>query len=255
MSIKLLIADDHEVVRCGLRSVLAGGDIEIIGEATTGEQAIQMALEKRPDVLLLDIRMPGGDGLNVLGRLKLEAPAIAVLILSTYDNPTYVARAVALGAAGYVLKGTDRAGLIEAIRKAAVGESAWTRDELRRVTGALGHASAECGRRSAFDAARKRSAAAAGARPDQQRNRPGTAHQLRNGERTCAAHPAQSGRLRPNSSRCLGGAKGIGVRERGSFGKQFSVFSVQFSSVLAFSVPSPKSQMLPVHPKPQAPPH
>jgi DNA-binding NarL/FixJ family response regulator len=137
MSIKLLIADDHEVVRCGLRSVLAGGDIEIIGEATTGEQAIQMALEKRPDVLLLDIRMPGGDGLNVLGRLKLEAPAIAVLILSTYDNPTYVARAVALGAAGYVLKGTDRAGLIEAIRKASVGESAWTRDELRRVTGAL----------------------------------------------------------------------------------------------------------------------
>lgn len=137
MSIKLLIADDHEVVRCGLRSLLAGGDIEIIGEATTGEQAIQMALEKRPDVLLLDIRMPGGDGLNVLGRLKLEAPAIAVLILSTYDNPTYVARAVALGAAGYVLKGTDRAGLIEAIRKASVGESAWTRDELRRVTGAL----------------------------------------------------------------------------------------------------------------------
>ena len=137
MSIKLLIADDHEVVRCGLRSVLAGGDIEIIGEATTGEQAIHMALEKRPDVLLLDIRMPGGDGLNVLGRLKLEAPAIAVLILSTYDNPTYVARAVALGAAGYVLKGTDRAGLIEAIRKASIGESAWTRDELRRVTGAL----------------------------------------------------------------------------------------------------------------------
>lgn len=137
MSIKVLIADDHEVVRCGLRSLLDGGEIEIIGEATTGEQAIQMALEKRPDVLLLDIRMPGGDGLNVLGRLKLEAPAIAVLILSTYDNPTYVARAVALGAAGYVLKGTDRAGLIDAIRKASIGESAWTRDELRRVTGAL----------------------------------------------------------------------------------------------------------------------
>jgi DNA-binding NarL/FixJ family response regulator len=137
MSIKLLIADDHEVVRCGLRSLLAGGEIEIVGEATTGEQAIQMAMEKRPDVLLLDIRMPNGDGLNVLGRLKLEAPAIAVLILSTYDNPTYVARAVALGAAGYVLKGTDRAGLLDAIRKASIGESAWTRDELRRVTGAL----------------------------------------------------------------------------------------------------------------------
>ncbi len=137
MSIKLLIADDHEVVRCGLRSLMAGTDVEIVGEATTGEQAIHMALEGKPDVVLLDIRMPGGDGLNVLGRLKLENPEIAVLMLSTYDNPTYVARAVALGAAGYVLKGIDREGLLDAIRKVAAGESAWTRDELRRVTGAL----------------------------------------------------------------------------------------------------------------------
>ena len=66
-----------------------------------------------------------------------KAPEIAVLMLSTYDNPTYVARAVALGAAGYVLKGIDREGLLDAIRKVAAGESAWTRDELRRVTGAL----------------------------------------------------------------------------------------------------------------------
>ncbi len=137
MSIKLLIADDHEVVRCGLRSLMAGTDVEIVGEATTGEQAIQMALAGKPDVVLLDIRMPGGDGLNVLGRLKLESPGIAVLMLSTYDNPTYVARAVALGAAGYVLKGIDREGLLDAIRKVAAGENAWTRDELRRVTGAL----------------------------------------------------------------------------------------------------------------------
>jgi DNA-binding NarL/FixJ family response regulator len=137
MSIKLLIADDHEVVRCGLRSLMAGTEIEIIAEATTGEQAIQLTLQTKPDVVLLDIRMPGGDGLNALGRLKLEVPEIAVLILSTYDNPTYVARAVALGAAGYVLKGADREALLDAVRKAAAGESAWTRDELRRVTGAL----------------------------------------------------------------------------------------------------------------------
>ncbi len=137
MSIKLLIADDHEVVRYGLRSLMADTDIEIVGEATTGEQAIQLALETNPDVVLLDIRMPGGDGLNALGRLKLERPELAVLMLSTYDNPTYVARAVALGAAGYVLKGADRDKLLDSIRKAARGESAWTRDELRRVTGAL----------------------------------------------------------------------------------------------------------------------
>jgi DNA-binding NarL/FixJ family response regulator len=137
MSIKLLVADDHEVVRCGLRSLIAGTEIEIIGEATTGEQTLEMALQGTPDVVLIDIRMPHGDGLNVLGRLKLERPELAVLILSTYDNPTYVARAVALGAAGYVLKGADREHLLDAIRKAAAGDSAWTREELRRVTGAL----------------------------------------------------------------------------------------------------------------------
>ena len=137
MSIKLLIADDHEVVRCGLRSLVAGTDIEVVDEATTGEQAVQKALANPPDVVLLDIRMPDGDGLNALGRIKLERNDLPVLMLSTYDNPTYVARAVALGAAGYVLKGADRATLLEAIRKAAAGESAWTRDELRRVTGAL----------------------------------------------------------------------------------------------------------------------
>ncbi len=137
MSIKLLIADDHEVVRYGLRSLMADTDIEIVGEATTGEQAIKMALDLSPDVVLLDIRMPNGDGLNALGRLKLDRPELPILMLSTYDNPTYVARAVALGAAGYVLKGADREKLLDCIRKAARGESAWTRDELRRVTGAL----------------------------------------------------------------------------------------------------------------------
>ena len=141
MSIKLLIADDHEVVRCGLRSLVGGSDVEIIGEAVSGEQAVSMVLNAEPgtepDVVLLDIRMPDGDGLNSLGRLKLERPNLPILMLSTYDNPTYVARAVALGAAGYILKGAPREKLIDAVRKAAAGESAWTRDELRRVTGAL----------------------------------------------------------------------------------------------------------------------
>ena len=137
MTIKIVIADDHEVVRCGLRNLVAGSDIEIVGEASSGERAFELTMELSPDVVLLDVRMPNGDGLNILGRLKLERPEQVVLMLSTYDNPTYVARAVALGAAGYVLKGTDREGLLDAVRKAAAGDSAWTRDELRRVTGAL----------------------------------------------------------------------------------------------------------------------
>ncbi|NQT38758.1 MAG: response regulator transcription factor [Planctomycetes bacterium] len=136
-NIKLLVADDHEVVRCGLRSLLAGTDIEIIGEVSTGESAVRFTLEQDPDVVLMDIRMPEGDGLTALGRIKLDKPEMPILMLSTFDNPTYIARSVALGASGYLLKGCTRDHLIQSIRTAASGESAWTRDELRRVTGAL----------------------------------------------------------------------------------------------------------------------
>ncbi len=137
MSISLLVADDHQVVRLGLRNILEGSGIHVSGEATTGEEVLKQVAESKPDVVLLDVRMPGGDGLHILGRLKLDHPELAVLLFSTYDNPTYVARAVALGASGYVLKSDSRERLVEAIQMAARGESAWTREELRRVTGAL----------------------------------------------------------------------------------------------------------------------
>ena len=136
-TIKLLIADDHEVVRSGLKVLLANTDIEVLGEVGTGEAAVKFALEKRPDVVLMDIRMPEGDGLTALGRIKLDKPDMPILMLSTFDNPTYIARSVALGASGYLLKGCTRDQLLKAIHTAASGESAWTRDELRRVTGAL----------------------------------------------------------------------------------------------------------------------
>jgi len=137
MAIRLLIADDHLVVRTGLKSLVASTEIEVIGEATTGGECVRLAHELKPDVVLLDIRMPDGDGLNALSRLKLDIPALPVLVFSTYDNPTYVARAVALGANGYLSKGASGDELIAAIRTVSKGENAWTRDELRRVTGAL----------------------------------------------------------------------------------------------------------------------
>jgi DNA-binding NarL/FixJ family response regulator len=137
MAIRVLIADDHEVVRCGLRSVLEGTDIEVVGEACTGEETVQLTDQLHPDLVLLDIRIADGDGLKTLGRIKLDHPELPVLIFSAYDNPTYVARAVALGAVGYLLKGLSREALIDAIRRVAAGEDAWTREELRRVTGAL----------------------------------------------------------------------------------------------------------------------
>lgn len=108
MSIKVLVADDHEVVRHGLASLLSGSDIKIVAEAKDGDEAVQMARKHRPQVVLLDIRMPQTDGLDALERLRTELPEAKVVVLSTYDNPTYVARAVALGASDYVLKGSTR---------------------------------------------------------------------------------------------------------------------------------------------------
>jgi DNA-binding NarL/FixJ family response regulator len=137
MSISLVVCDDHQVVRLGLKSVLAGSGIEVTGEASSGEQLLQLLSTKLPDLVLLDVRLPGGDGLHFLGRIKINYPTLPVLLFSTYDNPTYVARAVALGASGYVLKSESSEKLIEAIHGALRGELAWTREELRRVTGAL----------------------------------------------------------------------------------------------------------------------
>jgi len=137
MSIKLVIADDHEVVRAGLRSLLDGTDIKIVAEATTGAAAHKAALKQRPDLVMLDVRMPDGDGLNCLARIKLDQPETPVVMFSSFDNPTYVARAVALGAAGYVSKSASRNEIVSAIQTAATGETIWSRDELRRVTGAL----------------------------------------------------------------------------------------------------------------------
>ena len=125
------------VVRRGLERMFEGSNFEIVGEAATGEQAVSLVSLISAQVVLLDVRMAGGDGLNCLSRLKLEMPNLAILLFSTYSNPTYIARAVALGAAGYILKGVSKESLIDSITRVADGETVWTRDELRRVSGAL----------------------------------------------------------------------------------------------------------------------
>jgi DNA-binding NarL/FixJ family response regulator len=133
-----LIADDHEVVRAGLKSLLGDvRDIDIVAEAAGGDEAIRLARRHRPDVVMLDVRMPGTDGLAVLGHLRADLPATAVLMFSSYDNPTYIARAMALGAAGYLVKNASRDEIISAIRRIAAGDSLWSREGLRKITGAL----------------------------------------------------------------------------------------------------------------------
>jgi DNA-binding NarL/FixJ family response regulator len=117
--------------------MFAGSDIKIVGEAGTGNEAVKMAIKHKPDVVLLDIRMPGRDGLEALDKIHRELPKTRVVILSTYDNPTYVARAVAMGASDYVLKGTSRKELIASILAAAEGKAPSANGELRRVAGAM----------------------------------------------------------------------------------------------------------------------
>ena len=123
MSISLIVADDHEVVRAGLVALLKGDEIEIVGEASNGLEAVAKTVELKPDALLMDIRMVDGDGLKALEKLREASPETPVVMLSTYDNPTYIARSLALGASDYVLKGAPRTEIISALEKAVSGES------------------------------------------------------------------------------------------------------------------------------------
>ncbi len=137
MTTKILFVDDHEIVRLGLRQMLVGTDLEIADEASTAEEGFNKFLGSKYDLAILDVRLPGGDGLQLLGKIKTHAPNQPVLIFSAYDNPTYVARAVALGANGFLLKADSREKIIDAIQRTSKGESIWSREELRRVTGSL----------------------------------------------------------------------------------------------------------------------
>jgi DNA-binding NarL/FixJ family response regulator len=137
MMLKILVADDHEVVRAGLKAMLEKSEIRVVAEASDGIAAYKLAKKHQPNLVLLDVRMPEGDGLTCLGRLRLDLPDIPVLMFSGFDNPTYIARALALGASGYLLKSAGHEKIVNAIRAAASGDAIWSKDDLRRVTGAL----------------------------------------------------------------------------------------------------------------------
>lgn len=136
-TIPIVLVDDHTIWRGGVRSMLEDSEFTVVGEASSGKQAIEVVRETLPRLVLLDIRMAGGDGLDALQALKAEHPQISVLMLTTYDNPTYMARALAGGAAGYLLKGIDRDALIEAMRAVANGETLLKPEELTRTLRSL----------------------------------------------------------------------------------------------------------------------
>ena len=122
MTISVLIVDDHAIVRSGLKTMLEGSNITVVAEASDGPGGVQQTLAHRPDVVLLDIRMQKSDGLQTLEQIRNEAPETRIMILSTFDNPTYVARSIALGAKDYVLKGISRQELISRIQMVAADQ-------------------------------------------------------------------------------------------------------------------------------------
>jgi len=125
MTIRVLLVDDHPVVRFGLRSLLdAEDDLEVVGEAGDGHEAVDLCRVLHPDVVLMDLRMPGGDGTTATARLATEMPDVHVLVLTTYDDDDGdILRAVEAGARGYLLKDTPREVLTDAVRAAARGET------------------------------------------------------------------------------------------------------------------------------------
>jgi DNA-binding NarL/FixJ family response regulator len=120
----VLIADDHPVVREGLRGMLAADPaIRVVAEAASGDEAVVMAKRHRPDVVLMDLRMPGGDGVRATAGIVAAVPGSRVVVLTTYETDADIVRAVEAGATGYLLKDTPRLDLIAAIRAAARGET------------------------------------------------------------------------------------------------------------------------------------
>jgi DNA-binding NarL/FixJ family response regulator len=121
--VRLLIADDHPIVRAGFEGMLAEStDLKVVGEAENGEEAVRLAERLRPDVVLMDLRMPVVDGVEATSRIKGESPHVNVLVLTTYDSDADILRAIEAGATGYLLKDTPREELFRAIRAAARGE-------------------------------------------------------------------------------------------------------------------------------------
>ncbi|MET9629656.1 response regulator transcription factor [Lentzea sp. NPDC006480] len=119
--IRLVIVDDHPVVRDGLRGMLASADFEVVGEAASGDEAVAVVTALSPDVVLMDLRMPGSDGLSAIERLRTHP--CRVLVLTTYDTDRDVLPAIKAGATGYLLKDTPRDELHRAIRSAHAGEA------------------------------------------------------------------------------------------------------------------------------------
>ena len=130
--VTVVLVDDHAIWRGGVRSMLEETEFRVIGEASSGKEAIELLNQLEAQIVLLDIRMSSGDGLDALQMIKATYPRTSVIMLTTYENPTYMVRAVAGGASGYLLKGVDFATLIASLRAVASGEMLLSSHDLTR---------------------------------------------------------------------------------------------------------------------------
>lgn len=128
--VPVVLVDDHEIWRDGMKSMLSDTEFAVVGEASSGRECIGVVEQTCPRIVILDVRMAGGDGFEALRTLKTRFRKISVLMLTTYSNPTFMARAVAGGASGYLLKGLKRTELISALRAVAQGDILLTREDL-----------------------------------------------------------------------------------------------------------------------------
>ncbi len=132
--IRIVLADDQELVRAGFRMILEGeDDFDVVGESTDGTAAVELVKGERPDVVLMDIRMPGLDGIEATRRIAAAGSGAHVLVLTTFDRDEYVYRSLEAGAAGFLLKTAPPARLIEAVRTVAAGEALLAPSITRRL--------------------------------------------------------------------------------------------------------------------------
>jgi DNA-binding NarL/FixJ family response regulator len=130
----IVLADDHPLVRQGLRAVFdSTDDLDVVAEADNGHEAVRQCVELHPDVVLMDLQMPGLHGIDATAQLRTAAPETAVLVLTMFDDDDTVFAAVAAGAAGYLLKGADGADIIAAVRAAAGGQAVFGAALARRL--------------------------------------------------------------------------------------------------------------------------
>jgi len=130
----VVLVDDHPLVRQGMRAVIDAHDgIDVVGEASDGDEAVRVCIETSPDVVLMDLQMPGVGGVEATRQLRTRLPSTAVLMLTMYDDDAMVFEAVASGASGYLLKGSDGSDIVAAIRSAAQGQAVFGAALARRM--------------------------------------------------------------------------------------------------------------------------